>query len=475
MRGKRLSAEAQSRRTWTLTIRRFVEVAWTRHGPTRYVSVVTVPILVALAVPGFWWTACAAGAAVGIVIDLWSRASFFRLAESLDDLDERALKGVIGRQVAVLSLITAAYVLPYGLLALAPQPGPTIGLIFCAGAAVVCASLHVMTRTMILYTSPAIILSLMATGAAMTGGWPGLMTAILAGTVGVNAIVTARAGASSFADLIAERLRAERAAETLERRVEERTAQLEIATKRAQAANRAKSMFLANMSHELRTPLNAIIGYSEIVEEDIEAGALDSSAADLGKIRSAAGHLLSLINEVLDLSRIEAGKLDLKSVSFAIGPLLRETLDTIRPMASKNRTTTQLLVSPGVESVFADEIRVRQCVLNLLSNAAKFTHEGTITLEARVCRIAAEPGVAITVRDTGKGISPENLAKLFQPFVQVDNTKTRSHDGAGLGLVITRRLARAMGGEVQAASQQGRGSQFTLFLPAQAKATRAAA
>ncbi|WP_395644636.1 sensor histidine kinase [Terricaulis sp.] len=470
-----MSEDQKSRRTWTLTIRRFVEVAWTRHGPTRYASVVVVPVLVALAVPGFWWTPCAVGAALGIAVDQWSRASFFRLAQGLDNLDERALKRVMSRQIAVLAVITAVYVAPYGLLALAPQPGPTIGLVFCAGAAVVCASLHVMTRTMIFYTAPAIILSLMATGAAMTGGWPAVMTAILAGTVGVNAIVTARAGASSFADLIAERLRAEEAAETLERRVEERTAQLEVATRRAQAANKAKSMFLANMSHELRTPLNAIIGYSEIVEEDIEAGMLDTSTADLSKIRGAAGHLLALINEVLDLSRIEAGKLELKSAEFGIAPLLRETLDTIRPMAAKNRTTTQLTLGPGVERVFADETRVRQCVLNLLSNAAKFTHGGTITLEARACRIGVDAGVAVTVRDTGKGIAPENLAKLFQPFVQVDNTKTRAHDGAGLGLVITRRLARAMGGEVQASSVLGRGSQFTLFLPAHAKTARAAA
>lgn len=470
-----MSATPPSRRIWMMTIRRFAEVAWARHGPMRYLSVALTPALVAVLVSGWWWVACAVGAGVGIVVDLKARAWFARLSEALEGLDDRTLRRVIGRHVASLSFITTAYTLPYALLAFAPQPAPVIGLLFCGGAALVCATLHVMTRTMIFHTVPAIMLGLILNGAALAPGWDGAVLAAMAALVGVNAIVAARAGASSFGDLIAARLGAEEAAEDLERRVQDRTAQLAVATKRAQAANAAKSRFLANMSHELRTPLNAIVGYSEIVTEDLESGETEQSPGDLAKIRSAAGHLLSLINEVLDLSRIEAGKLELRPADTDIQALLREALDAVKPFAAKNGAACELSIGEGVERTFVDPTRLRQCVLNLLSNAAKFTPNGRIVLAARRCEVRGAAAVAISVRDTGAGISTENLARLFQPFVQVDSSSTRAHDGAGLGLVITRRLARLMGGDIIAASEVGRGSVFTLYLPLAAPPARSAA
>jgi signal transduction histidine kinase len=351
-----------------------------------------------------------------------------------------------------------------------------IGLLFCAGAALICATLHVMTRTMIFYTVGPIIVGLMLNAFTLASGINAFILMVMAGLMGVNAIVAARGGAASFGDLIGARLKAEEAAEDMERRVEERTAQLGIATKRAQAANKAKSLFLANMSHELRTPLNAVIGYSEIIEEDLDSGQTESSAADLAKIRGSANHLLTLINEILDLSRIESGKLDLKPTHIDLAALLRGAMDAVKPTAIKNRTTCQLNLAPGIGVMHADETRVRQCVLNLLSNAAKFTHNGVVALDLRPCRIGRAAGVAISVKDTGPGLSAENQARLFQPFMQVDSTKTRAHDGAGLGLVITRRLARAMGGDVQVSSKLGHGATFTLYLPLdQANAAPAAA
>jgi len=456
---------AVSRRTWIMTIRRFAEVAWTRHGPTRYLSVAAVPILTALLVPGWWWVACAIGGAVGVVIDLRAQAAFKRLYDEVDTLDDIALGKAVQRHVISLALITAAYVLPYSSLAFAPQPGPVLGLLFCAGAALICATLHVMTRTMVFYTVPTVLLGLALNAAAFAEGIQSVVLTAMALLLGANAIVAARAGARSFGDLIGARLKAEEAAEDLEQRVAERTAQLAIATKRAQSANRAKSMFLANMSHELRTPLNAVIGYSEIVEEDLESGDTGNSAADLARIRGAASHLLAMINEVLDLSRIEAGKLELRPREFPLDELLRGALDTVRPTAAKNRTVCQLNLAAEVGRLVADETRVRQCVLNLLSNAAKFTKEGVVALDARPCRIGSAPGIAISVRDTGPGISPEQLERLFKPFMQVDATHTRAHDGAGLGLVITRRLARAMGGDVAVSSKLGHGAMFTVYLP----------
>jgi signal transduction histidine kinase len=464
-----------SRRIWEMTIRRFAEVAWTRHGPTRYVSVALTPLLVAVLIPGFWWLPCAIGGAIGVIIDLRAQAAFARLSADVDTFDAGQLRAAVGRHIAALAVITAAYVLPYSLLAFAPHPAPVIGLLFCAGAGLICATLHVMTRTMIFYTAPAILLGLILNAASFGEGLAALVLASMGALLGVNAVVAARAGATSFGALIEARLKAEEAAEDLERRVQERTAQLQVATRRAQAANRAKSLFLANMSHELRTPLNAVIGYSEIVEEDLASGDTSASAADLVRIRNAAGHLLTLINEVLDLSRIEAGKLELRPSAFDVAAMLRGALDTVRPMASKNRTTCQFNVTAGIGAVVADETRVRQCVLNLLSNAAKFTQDGVIALDLRPCRIGSMQGIAISVRDSGKGISSEDLARLFQPFVQVDVTNTRAHDGAGLGLVITRRLARAMGGDVQASSKLGQGSTFTLYLPLNAAETQRAA
>ncbi|UPT64158.1 MAG: ATP-binding protein [Hyphomonadaceae bacterium JAD_PAG50586_4] len=314
----------------------------------------------------------------------------------------------------------------------------------------------------------------MANGYAL-GGENALLGAALAALLGGNAIVMARANAGSFRDLMAAQFKSERAAEELELRVEERTAQLAVATRRAQAANRAKSIFLANMSHELRTPLNAVIGYAEIVQEDLESGETERSSADLGRIRNAANHLLAMITEVLDFSRIEAGKMELAPEAFDLTMLLNASADDVRLTAEKNNSVISVKVAPSVANIYADQMRVRQCVLNLMSNAAKFTHDGEIVVEAGPCRIDGEPGVAIVVRDTGKGIAPDDLKRLFRPFVQVDNTKTRKHDGAGLGLVITRRLARAMGGNVVAESAPGRGSIFTLYLRSTPMAAKQAA
>lgn len=471
-----MTSAAPSRRTWIMTIRRFAEVAWAQHGPTRYVSVAATPVVVALLVPGWWWVACAVGAVVGIVIDLRTQSAFERLAQHVEELEDGDIAAAVHNYILALAAVTAAYVLPYVLLAFSPQPGPVIGLLFCAGAALICSTLHVMTPTMVFYTIPATFLGLVLNAADLSVmGVNKVVLGAMAGLVGVNAIMAARAGARSFGDLIGARLRAEEAAEELERRVEERTRQLAIASQRAQSANKAKSMFLANMSHELRTPLNAVIGYSEIIEEDLASGETQKSATDLAKIRGAANHLLAMINEVLDLSRIEAGKLELRPTEFDLPALLRGALDTVRPTASKNRTVCQVNVSPGIGLINTDETRLRQCVLNLLSNAAKFTQKGVVALDARPCRIGQSEGVAISVRDTGPGMSEEQLGRLFQPFTQIDATHTRSHDGAGLGLVITRRLARAMGGDVQAHSKLGHGSVFTIYLPLRMAETRAAA
>jgi signal transduction histidine kinase len=239
---------------------------------------------------------------------------------------------------------------------------------------------------------------------------------------------------------------------------------LEDRTKRQQAeeANRAKSQFLATMSHELRTPLNAVIGYAEILEEDLGGKAMEAEATDAARIRRAARSLLVLINEVLDFSKIEAGKLELTPVATDIPRLIEDVVATTAHLAQAHGNIVDVRIHPALKEVELDGQRLHQCALNLVSNACKFTNNGRVTIS--VTREADRAGaqLQIAVEDTGQGIAPADQERLFQPFVQVDGSQTRKQDGTGLGLVITRRLAQLMGGDVTMESKLGVGSRFTL-------------
>jgi signal transduction histidine kinase len=230
---------------------------------------------------------------------------------------------------------------------------------------------------------------------------------------------------------------------------------------RADAANRAKSTFLANMSHELRTPLNAIIGYAELVEEELED---DAAAADLRKIQSAGQHLLAIIADVLDLSRVEAGKLSITPEPVALPELIAELRATVSPILTRNHNTLEIDRPAELAVVTTDRLRLKQILLNLLSNAAKYTESGAVTLRLR--RLAAG-ATRFDVEDTGIGIEPAALERIFEDFTQADNTFARQYDGAGLGLSLSRRLARLLGAQLSATSQRGRGSTFSLTLPAE--------
>ncbi len=230
----------------------------------------------------------------------------------------------------------------------------------------------------------------------------------------------------------------------------------------AETANQAKSAFLANMSHELRTPLNAIIGYSEMILEDSEASGEQTDVADVKKIRAAGKHLLDLINAVLDISKIEAGKMELYLETFSVATMVQETVALVEPLAAKNGNEMHAQVQPGLGLMRADQTKVRQSLFNLLSNACKFTEHGSITLTVK-----REPNemMSFAVADTGMGITPEQMSRIFVPFTQADTSTSRKFGGTGLGLVISRRFAELMGGEITVASQIGKGSTFTLRLP----------
>jgi PAS domain S-box-containing protein len=244
--------------------------------------------------------------------------------------------------------------------------------------------------------------------------------------------------------------------------------ELLLARREAEAANSAKSQFLASMSHELRTPLNAIIGYSEMLQEEVADLGQTALAPDLEKIRTAGRHLLSLINDILDLSKIEAGKLELYLEPFDVEAVVREVATTVTPLVEKNGNRLEVRCADGIGMMHSDLTRTRQVLLNLLSNACKFTTGGAITLAAERERPADGTGdwLVFRVSDTGIGMTPEQLAKLFEAFTQADASTSRHYGGTGLGLAITRRFCRMMGGDVNVASIAGRGSTFTVRLPA---------
>jgi PAS domain S-box-containing protein len=238
----------------------------------------------------------------------------------------------------------------------------------------------------------------------------------------------------------------------------------------AESANRAKSQFLANMSHELRTPLNAIIGYSEMLAEDLADEGGDEHVPDLEKIGTAGKHLLSLINEILDLSKIEAGKMELYLEDFDLDAAVDEVVTTIGPAATKGGNELVLRKAGSLGRMRADVVKLKQVLLNLLSNACKFTENGTITLE--VGRTSPDGDrIEFSVRDTGIGMTPEQLGRLFEAFSQAEVSTTRRFGGTGLGLVISRRFARMMGGDVTVESVPGQGSVFTMSLPSRVAAT----
>jgi PAS domain S-box-containing protein len=244
--------------------------------------------------------------------------------------------------------------------------------------------------------------------------------------------------------------------------------QLRLAREEAEAANISKSHFLASMSHELRTPLNAIIGYSEILMEEAEADGRGNDIKDIERVLGSARQLLHLINDILDLSKIEAGRAELAAADFDVVALLQDAVASIRPSAEKNANVLRLDAEGEIGIAYTDAFKLNQCVLNLLANAAKFTRNGQIAVSARRQGGGDDAWIEIAVADTGIGMTETQVERLFNAFVQADASTARRFGGTGLGLAITRSTMHLLGGEVAVSSAPGKGSTFTLRLPMQA-------
>jgi CheY-like chemotaxis protein len=238
-------------------------------------------------------------------------------------------------------------------------------------------------------------------------------------------------------------------------------------TRALQDASRAKSAFLANMSHELRTPLNAILLYSEVIKNEAEDAGTADILTDAARVEAAGRHLLHLINDILDLAKIESGKMTLVTETFAVPELLEEVLSTVSNLATQNGNTVSMACGPDLLEMVGDSTKVRQVLLNLLSNACKFTRQGSIHVDGR---LEAGEWVSLSVTDTGIGIAPEQVERIFNEFIQGDDSTTRRFGGTGLGLSLSRKFCQMMGGDVRVKSTLGQGSTFTILLPLRPRA-----
>jgi two-component system, sensor histidine kinase len=464
-------SDMRAAREIVLLLEEFHTRAWAGHAWMRFVAISAVIMTVWLLLGMNWAAVCLAGACAGLFferqVEPMLRTFLAQAADRLPDVADarRMRERVVGLVVAT----SAAYATPYGALAFAPDPGPLVGALFAMGTMAVVIGQHVLTRFMPLMTltTPTIVLIVCAAGAgdgeltlSATLGCIGLLA-------GGNAMILAQASRKSTEATIRSRIDADELAASLSQRVgelheaEERARTL---ARSSEAANEAKTAFLANMSHEIRTPLNGVIG----VADALDRTHLDEDQREmLHLIRSSGQSLERILSDILDLSKIKAGKLDLQMAEFDLRQEIETAAYLMRVRADDKGVGFEIQHGPNANGRFVgDAVRIRQIVSNLASNAVKFTEAGRITIRTDISGgHAGEPVLTVEVSDTGIGFDEAAAARLFKRFEQADSSITRGFGGTGLGLAICKSLTEIMGGDILARSHPGKGSVFTLRLP----------
>jgi signal transduction histidine kinase len=433
------------------TLLHFMQRTHQEHLTTRISATFIAALVLAFAVPDY----------VKPLIVVWVTITVFaelvvtkivRACESELNSAERPDTYTITKK---LFQVTGALSAIYGVLALGlafiPGSGPFISGLWAASILMNISSHHTLHDRMMVWSMPTAALAL-----CTSGFFIGRATGILAVLTVYTTISLTRAAVRSYASLIDA--------------IAESKTQSE-ARAQADAANSAKSDFLANMSHELRTPLNAIIGYSELMREDAVDTGRVQDVGDHDKVLGSATRLLRLVNDVLDVSKIEAGNMTCELIEFDMCNEVRAACETVRPAIEANGNKLIIEIDPYLGPVTSDSFKLGQCVLNLLSNAAKFTKDGTIIAKAWRGIESQRDMVFVSVTDTGLGMTPAQVGGLFQAFTQADASITRRFGGTGLGLSLTRSLARLMGGDVDVVSRLNEGSCFTLSIVCRATAT----